>query len=147
MATMANYRLREPLDNWPAGSILRVTRAEAWPVFRHLAERVSDEAVWNFEFDAGFHAEMQVLQNRQPAAAPVAPIRHDRLLEMFGWDDAAYAAALRIGFPRPGDSGTGTAAETHGIITTCRWTTYAPNVINDWLHTVHTFGSTLPKEI
>ena len=62
------------------------------------------------------------------------PIRHDTLMEKFGWDDQTYAAALRIGFPRPGDNGTGTAHDYVGGITlTARWSTYTPAVINVWL--------------
>jgi hypothetical protein len=142
-----HYRLSGPFGAWPAGAILKVLNPESWPPVRTLGERLGDSVTANFEFDAAEHAKILAIENAPPREPPREPIRHDVLMARFGWTDLEYAAALRIGFPKPGDNGTGTSHDWRGYTLTAKWTTYTPDVINAWLASVQAFAATLPKEI
>jgi hypothetical protein len=155
--TIENYRLREPFENWPKGSIVRVANAREWPPLQQFADRVDDAATWNYEFDAAFHAEIERIKSQPPPPRPDPDIRHDRLLKLFGWDDMAYATALRLGFPIPKHVGHEYEYPSHrplrdgeqllGQEPIAQWSLYPRRLINEWLADMQRLGSTLPTSI
>lgn len=142
--TIENYRLREAFDNWPAGSIVRVTNAAAWSGFRALrAERVSDDATFNFEFDAAFHAQIEQIRNRPPMPREAMITREDVIRDVFDGDEGRYDVAQKFGFPKPAGSVMTSQGNYLAALTSAFW----PREINDWLSGVRALAAGTPKRI